>query len=400
VAGLLAALALAAPSPAARPVGKVRAIAPERSFGPVIAHRAKRDEYLVVYTLADDATESYLLVAQRVSRSAGVVGSPVRIASSSPQVSPQGTSLVYNPRRDEFLVAWRAATGPNDAPHEIYGQRLSAAGKPMGKRATLVRAAEPGLRPVTRCCGPPALALDGRGGYFVAWGTAAGFTDHAVAGRPLNGALERGAARKLTTRKGSITGWSIAADPSGYLVASWIAAPESAQGVYTDLVTRSGVRRRATYKVHSPGGSVALARNSRSGRFALAWQEDRSIMDSEEPLRVQQLDASGRSLGPRSVVPPYKEYRRTTLEGLTYNRAADEYLLGWMGIDQRDPTTIDAHSSLRSLTGAAAKPFGPVSLPAGLFGPYVGASTSAARWLVMSSTQTGLVGQIYAPSGR
>jgi hypothetical protein len=395
------AVALAAPADGARPVGKVRSIAPERSYEPVIAHRARRDEYLVVYARSDpDAAEGVTLNSQRVSRSGGAVGRPVQVALLSPQAPPQGQALVYNPRRDEFLLVWRAATGPPNAPHEVYGQRLDAAGKPIGGRATLVRAAEPGLRPVTQCCMPPALAYDGRGGYFVAWGTAAGFTDHAVAGRPLNGALKRGTARKLTTRKGSITGYSIAADPSGYLLASWIGGPESAQGVYTDLVTRAGVRRRSTYRVHSPGGDVALARNSRTGRFALAWQEDRSIMDSEEPLRVQQLDASGRSLGPRSVVPPYKNYRRTTLEGLAYNHAANEYVLGWIGIDQRDPTRIDARSSLRSLAGGSAKPFGPVSLPAGLFGPFAGASTRAARWLVMSSSQTGLVGQIYAPNRR
>jgi hypothetical protein len=395
----LMALALAAPADAARPVGKVRSIAPEGSYEPVIAHRAKRDEYLVVYGVTNPkVNEGITLESQRVSRGGGRVGSPVQVALLSPQAPPQGHALVHNPRRDEFLLIWRAATGPNNAPHEVYGQRLDPAGRPIGGRATLVRASEPGLRPVTQCCAPPALAYDGRGGYFVAWGTAAGFTDHAVAGRPVNGALKRGTARKLTTRKGSITGWSLASDPSGYLLASWIGGPESAQGVYTDLVTRAGVRRRSTYRVHSPGGDVALARNTRTGRFALAWQEDRSIMDSEEPLRVQQLDASGRSLGPRSVVPPYKSYRRTTIEGLTYNHAADEYVLGWIGVDQRDPTTANARSALRSLTGTGAKPFGPVSVPAGLFGPFAGASTRAARWLVLSSTQTGLVGQIYAPN--
>jgi hypothetical protein len=397
----LIAFGLAAPAEAARPVGKARSITPAQSYEPVIAHRAKRDEYLVVYALSDpDANQGITLNSQRVSRGGGAVGPPVQVALLSPQAPPQGQALVHNPRRDEFLLVWRAATGPPNAPHEVYGQRLDAAGKPLGGAQTLVRASEPGLRPVTQCCMPPGVAYDGRGGYFVAWATAAGFTDHAVAGRPVNGALKRGSARKLTTRKGSITGFSVAVDPSGYLVASWIASPASAQGVYTDLVTRAGVRRRGTYRVHSPGGDVALARNSRSGRFALAWQEDRSIMDSEEPLRVQQLDASGRSLGPRSVVPPYKAYRRTTLEGLSYNHAANEYVLGWIGIDQRDPTRVDARSSLRSLSGGSAKPFGPVSLPAGTFGPYAAASTRAARWLVLSASQSGLVGQIYAPSGR
>ena len=398
------AVAYSAPAPAAKPAGKVRQIAPQQSSEPAIAHRPKRDEYLVVTWVSDpnadpSAGDAVTLESRRVSRSGAVVGEPVQVASFGQDTRPQETSLVHNPRRDEFLLAWRAATGPQGSPHAIYGQRLDAAGKPVGGRATLVRAEEPGQRPVTQCCGPPALALDGRGGYFVAWGTSAGFSDHAVAGRPVTAALKRGTARKLTTRQGSITSWAIAADPSGYLVASWIAGPESARGVYTDLVTRAGVRRRSTYRVHSPGGELRLARNSRTGRFALAWQEDRSIMDAEEPLRVQQLDASGRSLGPGSVVPPYKDFRRTIIESLAYNHAADEYLLGWGGVAHRTPTMVDARASLRSLRGDTARPFGPTSLTSDPFGPYTGTSTSAARWLVISAGLQGLRGQVYAPSG-
>lgn len=397
----LTVLAAAAPAGAAKPVGKVREIAPELAHEPVIAHRAKRDEYLVAYTLQNPESREVTLVSQRVSRSGTLVGPRVPVAQLSPDAPPQGLALEYNPRRDEYLVIWRAATAAGNAPHEIYGLLLNAAGKPVGSQATLVRASEPGLRPVTQAAGPPALAHDGRGGYFVAWATAAGFTDHAVAGRPVSRSLKRGTARKLTTRNGSITGYTIAADPSGYLVASWIGGPEGSQGLFTDLVDRAGTRRRPTFRVHSPGGDMELARNTRTGRFALAWQEDRSIMDSDEPMRVQQLDSAGRSLGPRSVVPPYKDHRRTAIESLSYNRAANEYVLGWIGVAHPDPTTVRTRSSLRSLTGAGAKPFGPVSLPAGLFGPWAGASTSAARWLVMSSTPSGgLVGQLYAPSGR
>lgn len=396
----LVALALAAGAGAARPVGKVREIAPPRSSEPAIAYRAKRDQYLVVYALFAQESTTVTFVAQRLSRSGATVGDAVRIVDLTADARPQGRALAYNPRRDEFLLIWRAATAPGDAPHAIYGQRLGPGGKPLGDVVTLVRPAEPGLRPVTRCCMDPALAYDGRGGYFVAWGTASSFTDHAVVGRRLDGKLRRGTARRLTTRTGSITGYSLAADPSGYLLASWIAGPPSAQGVYTDLVTRTGVRRRATHRVHAPGGDVALARNSRTGRFALAWQEDRSIMDPEEPLRVQQLDASGRALGRRSVVPPHKDYRRTLLEGLSYNHAADEYLLGWIGVSHRDPTRADSRSSLRSLSGGTARPFGPVSLPGGTFGPFVGASTRSPRWLVITAADTGLRGQIHAPSGR
>jgi hypothetical protein len=100
---------------------------------PAVAHTAKANQYLVVWT------EGYQVATwrrpnvfgRRLDATATPLGAAFTISAMSESASRP--AVAYNGRTDEFLVVWegRHATLPLNA-SQIFGQRISSAGIPVG----------------------------------------------------------------------------------------------------------------------------------------------------------------------------------------------------------------------------------------------------------------------------
>ena len=103
---------------------------------PAIAYDGKRGNYLVVFeadALAlDNKTEIF---AQRLSPTGAEIGGDVRVSTTLPEADALRTAsfsgVEYGAKRDQFLIVWESdAVAPNK--DEIFAQRFSGAGAEVG----------------------------------------------------------------------------------------------------------------------------------------------------------------------------------------------------------------------------------------------------------------------------
>ena len=105
---------------------------------PAVAYNSERDEYLVVWSGADDAGDlvpgEFEIYGQRLVYDGGGNLVPIgvndfRISDVGPDGSPQfdagNPAVAYNGASDEYLVVWDADDTGTDQEFEIYGQRLA-----------------------------------------------------------------------------------------------------------------------------------------------------------------------------------------------------------------------------------------------------------------------------------
>jgi hypothetical protein len=374
---------------AAQALGAPRVVAGQQAYSWAAAYGSRRDEYLVAYIREPGDLQRLptSTIVQRVDRNGEPAGRAARVVKSPAGTGPLGQQIAYDSRRDEFLLVWRAQVSPEyGSGHEVYGQRLSAIGEPIGSRQTLVAASEQDKRRL-QCCDELRVVHNPRnGGYLVAWRAERGRVPGpaAAVGRAVDPQLRGGPIRRLSGRTG-VTEFDIAADPSGpgYLVAAWSSQPDGSEpALQTDRLTADGRRRGSATVVSGRGGGVRLAGREREHGYALAW-------GSSHVVRVQPLDPSGHPLGGTRSVRPHGRYTDVSPTAIAYNPRADQFVLGWHGSFATEDHRFFNEPALRSLGGDRADPLGPTFLPKGDLGPLVVASTRDARWLVLSSSDPG-----------
>ena len=112
------------------------------SFGaesPSVAYNPAANEYLVVWKGDDNIVplvdDEYEIFGQRLSGSGAPLGGRIRIseqgADGNPASYTEEPSVAYHPAADEYLVAWKGEIGTSEE-FEIWAQRLSAAGAEVG----------------------------------------------------------------------------------------------------------------------------------------------------------------------------------------------------------------------------------------------------------------------------
>jgi hypothetical protein len=371
---------------AVRSAGEPRLLAP-RAYSAVIAFGSARNEYLVAYRAPDED----VIALQRVSRTGAPVGSPARMAAA-PGTSV--TALAYVPRRDEFVVAWRANTQPGSAGpvYAVYGRRIDGDGTPLGATRTLLGPEEQAKWRLD-CCEEVQVIHNPRGtGSLLAWrarSPRSSIAPYATLVRELDGDLRPGAARRAHEPVGARS-FAVTPDPSsrGYLAAAWIAkADGSNNALRTSLLTGDGRRRRgdvAVVRVRR-GFGVSLAANTVSGGFAIQWSQRGA------GIRTMTLDRSGRRRGSPNLVPPRGRYNDMTPGPLAFNPVARRYLHGWTGSYQEPvfPEGDEYFSQpvLRELAAADARPTGRSFLPQSP-GP-LASSTRERRWMLLSTDSAG-----------
>ena len=109
-----------------------------KAVDPSVAYNPTADEYLVVWQGDDDSlvNDEFEVFAQRLSPSGPPLGARIRVSKQGPEGNPNfrvsAPSVAYNPVSDEYLVAWSGDTDPSGTVPEVSAQRLSAAGTELG----------------------------------------------------------------------------------------------------------------------------------------------------------------------------------------------------------------------------------------------------------------------------
>jgi hypothetical protein len=144
---------------------------------PVVAYNSRANEYLVVWS-GDDLTDNeFEIFGQRVNAATGAqLGDKIRLSDmgldGDTNFAAHNPAVAYNPTNNEYLVVWSG--DDNIAPlvkgeFEIFGQRLSAAGLEVG--ANDFRLSDMGPNGDTNFAAfDPAVAYNGvNNEYLVVW---------------------------------------------------------------------------------------------------------------------------------------------------------------------------------------------------------------------------------------
>ena len=131
-------------------------------FNPDVVYNATADEYLVVwYDERDLATTGWDIYGQRVAASGSVTVTGAAIAVSTASGHQYDPVVDWDDARNEYLVVWRDGRNFVAAGYDVYGQRLSGAGGPLGEV------------PVVTASGtqtaPHVNYISTLGRYFVTW---------------------------------------------------------------------------------------------------------------------------------------------------------------------------------------------------------------------------------------
>jgi hypothetical protein len=152
---------------------------------PSVAYNATAGEYLVAWTGEIGTTNDFEIWAQRLSAAGGAAGgNNFQISDMGPDGNASYTAnhprVAANPTTGEYLVVW---DGDDDIPplvndeHEIFGQRLSAAGAQTGANDLRISTQGADGNPQSTVA-YPSVAYDSTAGeYLVAWTGEIGTSD-------------------------------------------------------------------------------------------------------------------------------------------------------------------------------------------------------------------------------
>ncbi len=108
------------------------------ALNPAVAYNSTDNEFLVVWSGADDVVGEYEIWGQRLNAANGaLMGANSQISAmgllDDPAFDAQDPDVAYNSASNEYLVVW-SADHYADNEFEIFGQRLNAGGAPIGGR--------------------------------------------------------------------------------------------------------------------------------------------------------------------------------------------------------------------------------------------------------------------------
>jgi hypothetical protein len=273
-------------------------IAPGDQVSPTLAFDSRDNQYLVVWSEILHFDSGYDLFGQRLSGAGRPTGySFSMVVWPSDLTAPD---LAYDVRQDEFFLVWEDNRNAPDTGVDIFGQRFKSRTRPIPKASSF---------PVVAIAGhqtsPDAAYNRDSGGFVLVWED-----DQNVAATGLDIFAKRLNANgwpypqnvSLSAAPGDQVSPTLAYVPgqSSYVVV-WVEerTPETALDLFGRRLNSVGRPRGGDFEVGVlPGNQLApdLAFNTRNGDFLLTWNDDRYADDGLE-IWGRELNRNGR---PRS----------------------------------------------------------------------------------------------------
>ena len=102
---------------------------------PAVAYNSKANQYLVVWgDNRNSATRDLDIYGRRVGADGKPVGGDFRIAGSNANSGEISPAVAYNPKANQYLVVWQDGRNEATRADDVYGRRVGADGKPVGRR--------------------------------------------------------------------------------------------------------------------------------------------------------------------------------------------------------------------------------------------------------------------------
>jgi hypothetical protein len=265
------------------------------AFNPAVAYNPRLNQYLVVWNADGLATDDeFEVFGQRLGPTGAELGGDFRISTTGTDGDAgrfaSAPAVAYNPRLNQYLVAWYANGLANPTKFEIFGQRLSGAGAELAGDFRISTTGTDG--DAARDAFDPAVAYNPRlNQYLVVWEADGLATDDGfeIFGQRLrgNGAELRGDSRVSTT------------GPEG----------DADRGASDARVA------------HSP----------RANEYLVVWEADGLPTDDEEEIFGQRVGAGGRRLDPNFRISTTgtdgDTDRFASFPALAFG--ANQYLVAW-----------------------------------------------------------------------
>ncbi len=275
-----------------------------------VAYNPTAGEYLVVWD-GDDNTAPLVdnereIFAQRLSASGAPLGERMRVSEQGTDGDPESEvaspSVAYNPSTNQYLVVWSGEIATSED-FEIWAQRLSSTGQEVGGSDFQISNMGPGGGANYSAFGPSVAANPTTGEYLVVWSG-----DHNV--------------MPLVDGEFEIFGQRL-----------------SAEGVQVDpndfRISDIGPNGNANHDANNPN----VAYNATGNGYLVAWESD-DLVDGETEIFAQRLSAEAAGVGvnfPISDMGPDGNAAHDAEDPvIAVNPAAGEYLVVWEGDDLAD----------------------------------------------------------------
>lgn len=312
---------------------------------PSVAYNPKLNEYLVAF-IDESQGNHFTVFAQRLSAAGAKLGGRIPIATADyNQTNP---SVVYNPRRNEYLVVWddEAEDGGGASQNDIYAQRVGGAGALLGGRVAISTAAAfQTSNAVAHNCDDDE--------YLIAWSdTRPGSESADVLGQRLSGAGALiGGEVELGTSPGRQAEPALAYScVSHTFLASWTDDPggDAPERIFARSASRAAVPLAPAFPVSTSAnadGTSSVAFHLARNEFVIAW-DTRTGVGFEGEIRAQRLSGVAALLGGNlTVSDPVGAFR--ALPAVVYNKNLDAYLVAWQD-------SLPGGIYAQSLSGAGA----------------------------------------------
>jgi hypothetical protein len=325
-------------------------------LAPAVAWNLAANEYLVVWQDARNSQQD--IYGRRVSAGGLALGGDFKISGPGATSDEWAPAVVWNGTANEYLVVWQDARSSGTRGWDIYGQRLSASGAPVGPNFR-ISALGATLDDTT-----PALAWNGTTNeYLVVWEDSRSVSTRGVDayGRRVSAAgVPQGADFRISGPDATSDDWTPAVAWNGtanqYLVV-WRDDRNSAIPdfeIYARRVSAAGVPLGANFEVGGPEAIVGesdpdVTWNGATNEYLVVWQDFRNSPDRGIDIYARRVSTAGAPLGTDLRISGNGAVTDDGMPDVAWNFNANQYLVVWK--DGRNALTRDTDVYGRRLSG-------------------------------------------------
>lgn len=298
------------------------------AFDPAVAYNATDDEFMVVWS-GDTLPSEDEIWAQRINASNGaLIGNVIRVSDMGPTGSTTFDafvpSIAWNSTDNEYLVVWSGdddTGGLINGENEIFGQRLSSTGAPIGAddfRISFVG----GTGGAAFDAFDADVAYNSNDNlYLVAW-----------SGDSLDGEDE--IQGQIVSANGTLTGGQL-------------------------TISNQGPPANTSYDAEQP----AIAYNATNNEFMVIWWGDTNVPGEEECFARRLNGTNGMGIDSAHVISDMGPAGNTNYDAATcdvaWNSTANQYLAVWDADDMSAVTTSGENEIFGQLLDNMGTEIGP-----------------------------------------